>query len=101
MKALLFFVAFSLLKVSSAENATDNNTDSNVSNKMRCHQCDGKVPDPLELLLSRTSKKEVMEYVMKKENYCKGDLIAKYISDAKRCKTNEICYTMTVKKNST
>ena len=96
MKTLYFFVALSLLKICSAEEATN----SNSSEKMRCHQCDGKVPDPLELLLFRTSKKEVKEYVMEKENYCKGDLIVKYISDAKRCKTNEICYTMTVKKNS-
>ena len=101
MKALLFFVAFSLLKVSSAENATDNNTDSNVSNKMRCHQCDGKVPETLDYLLLKLSKTDVRDYVKEKENYCTGDFIAKYISDAKRCKTNEICYTMTVKKNST
>ena len=101
MKALLFFVALSLLKVSSAEDATNNNTDSNSSKKMRCHQCDGKVPEALELLLLRTSNHSVKDYVMKKKNYCTGDFIAKYISDAKRCKTNEICYTMTVKKSST
>ena len=70
---------------------------------MRCHQCDGKVPEGLEFLLLKISKAEVKDYIMakEKENYCRGDWIAKYISDAKRCKTNEICYTMTVKKNST
>ena len=131
MKALLFFLVLSLLKasstevsstevsptevsptevsptevssteVSSTDDATKNNTDSNASNRMRCHQCNGKVPEALDYLLLKLSKTEVKDYIREKENYCTGDWIAKYISDAKRCKTNEICYTMTVKKNST
>ena len=49
-----------------------NNTDSNASVRMRCHQCDGKVPDALELLLLKLSKPEVKDYVRGNENYCKG-----------------------------
>ena len=80
-----------------------NTTDSNASKRMRCHQCDGKVPEGLEFLLLKISKTEVKDYIMAKEkkNHCTGDWIAKYISDAKRCKTNEICYTMTVKQSGT
>ena len=67
MKALLFFLVLSLLKasstevssteVSSTDDATKNNTDSNASNRMRCHQCNGKVPEALDYLLLKLSQR--------------------------------------------
>ena len=43
-----------------------------TSVKMRCHQCDGKVPEALDKLISKFSKKEIRYYIDAREDYCSG-----------------------------
>ena len=70
------------------------------SKKIRCHQCSKDAPDRLLVLLSKLSKVEVNDYISDNKNYCQADWMLKYMSDPKRCKSDEICYTMTIKTDS-